>query len=83
MAFKLRLSALQMSSVPDVDANLATISEQLARLIESRNEQEDLVVLPECCLFLVVKTVISCHWLKRQSRQLSRTLPSLMMQYLG
>ena len=51
MASKLRLSALQMSSVPDVDANLATISEQLAELLESRNEQEDLVVLPECCLF--------------------------------
>lgn len=43
-----KLSALQLTSVPDVDENLATIDKLLSTL-EVVNEH--IVVLPECCLF--------------------------------
>ncbi len=49
-----KLTAIQMCSVPDVDANLAEISRQLLLLTESQEQAVDtthLVVLPECCLF--------------------------------
>jgi predicted amidohydrolase len=55
----LKLTAIQLSSLPNVEANLAAISRQLCLLIESSKEAEQkgeqktehLVVLPECCLF--------------------------------
>lgn len=43
-----KLSAIQLTSMPDVDANLAVIEQQLSNLAFSDNH---LVVLPECCLF--------------------------------
>lgn len=49
-----KLTAIQMCSVPDVNANLAAISRQLLLLTESEEHTPDtthVVVLPECCLF--------------------------------
>ena len=49
-----KLTAIQMCSVPDVNANLAAISRQLLLLTEAEEHASDtthLVVLPECCLF--------------------------------
>lgn len=49
-----KLSVIQMTSQPDVEANLSTIEQQLVCLTsdqEPLNHQEHLVVLPECCLF--------------------------------
>lgn len=42
------LVAIQLCSVPDVEANLSTIEQQLKMLCR---EEQYLVVLPECCLF--------------------------------
>ena len=54
----LRLSAIQLCSVPDVEQNLATISRELTALCTEvstgdlvDNDDEHIVVLPECCLF--------------------------------
>ncbi|GLX77852.1 amidohydrolase [Thalassotalea insulae] len=43
-----RLSAIQLTSVPDVEQNLRAIEQQLANLEPC---QDHIVVLPECCLF--------------------------------
>ncbi|NMP15713.1 carbon-nitrogen hydrolase family protein [Thalassotalea sp. Y01] len=43
-----KLTAIQMQSVPDIDANLAFVDQQLSTLSIAA---EHLVVLPECCLF--------------------------------
>lgn len=43
-----RLSAIQLTSLPDVAENFACIEQHLAQLPESN---EHIVVLPECCLF--------------------------------
>ncbi|NMP31944.1 carbon-nitrogen hydrolase family protein [Thalassotalea sp. M1531] len=43
-----KLSAIQLCSVPDIKANLAKIEQQLAQLPQA---DEHIVVLPECCLF--------------------------------
>lgn len=43
-----KLTAIQLCSEPDVDANLALIEQQLAALTIA---EQHLVVLPECCLF--------------------------------
>jgi predicted amidohydrolase len=47
-----KLTALQLRSVPDVGENFRTIDRQLESLIEeSAHDDEHIVVLPECCLF--------------------------------
>jgi len=47
-----KLSALQLRSVPDVGDNFRLIDRQLEALIaESAHDDEHIVVLPECCLF--------------------------------
>ncbi len=43
-----RVSAVQLNSVPDVEQNLAAIEQQLSTLDVS---PQHIVVLPECCLF--------------------------------
>ncbi|WP_206485129.1 carbon-nitrogen hydrolase family protein [Thalassotalea sp. G2M2-11] len=43
-----KLTAIQMTSVPDVQQNLATIEQQLKQLSIT---DEHIVVLPECCLY--------------------------------
>jgi len=43
-----KLSAIQMCSVPDIDKNIASISQQLSLLPQS---EQHVVLLPECCLF--------------------------------
>ncbi len=47
-----KLTALQLCSVPDVGDNFRIIDRQLEALIEeSAHDEEHIVVLPECCLF--------------------------------
>jgi len=53
-----RLSAIQLCSVPDVEKNLAKINRELTALCADinsddvlDNNDEHIVVLPECCLF--------------------------------
>jgi len=53
-----RLSAIQLCSVPDVKQNLAKIKQELNALCADvvpdntlKNDDEHIVVLPECCLF--------------------------------
>ena len=53
-----KLSAIQLCSVPDVEQNLATIKRELTALCleaiadeDFNNVDEHIVVLPECCLF--------------------------------
>ncbi|REL36667.1 carbon-nitrogen hydrolase family protein [Thalassotalea euphylliae] len=57
-----RLSAVQMCAMPDIDANLAQIAEQLTVLtskddshaaasVTSNAEADHIVLLPECCLY--------------------------------
>ena len=53
-----RLSAIQLCSVPNVEQNLAKISRELTALCTDviagdpvDNDDEHIVVLPECCLF--------------------------------
>jgi predicted amidohydrolase len=47
-----KLSAIQLCSVPDVGENFRTIDRYLETLIaESDHDDEHIVVLPECCLF--------------------------------
>ena len=46
-----RLSAIQLCSVPNVDENLKNITRHLVALCSLFQEQEHIVVLPECCLF--------------------------------
>jgi predicted amidohydrolase len=43
-----KLTAIQLTSTPNVEDNLSVIEQQLASLSDSDNH---LVVLPECCLF--------------------------------
>ena len=47
-----KLTAIQLCSVPDVGDNFRTIDRYLEALIEeSSDDDEHIVVLPECCLF--------------------------------
>ena len=47
-----KLTAIQLCSVPDVGDNFRTIDRHLETLIaESSQDDENIVVLPECCLF--------------------------------
>jgi predicted amidohydrolase len=46
-----RLTAIQLTSQPNVEENLKTIDAELARLTVVSNDDEHIVVLPECCLF--------------------------------
>jgi len=43
-----RLTAIQLTSVPNIDENLFVIEQQLAQLAKC---DDHIVVLPECCLF--------------------------------
>jgi predicted amidohydrolase len=46
-----RLTAIQLCSVPNVEENLVIIDAELARLAPHSANDEHIVVLPECCLF--------------------------------
>ncbi len=49
----IKLTAIQLCSVPDVEANLSKIAEQLVDLTRKfpTKDHQHIVVLPECCLF--------------------------------
>ena len=48
-----KLSAIQLSSTPNVEQNIKAIANQLAKLTQTSNsaDTDHIVVLPECCLF--------------------------------
>jgi predicted amidohydrolase len=48
-----KLSAIQLNSTPNVEENVLTIANQLAKLTQVENgaKIEHIVLLPECCLF--------------------------------
>lgn len=48
MVANIKLTAIQLTSVPDVEANLKCIEQALAELTFA---EQHIVVLPECCLF--------------------------------
>lgn len=57
----MKLAVIQLISTPDVEQNLEQIEQQLITLRASEQDQEMLVVLPECCLMFglneaVIKT---------------------------
>lgn len=78
-----KLSAIQLCSVPDVNQNLATITEQLTALCQQVNDVEHTVVLPECCLFFGGKDVEQLNLAKKtqQSNQLVSALAKLAAQF--
>ena len=46
-----KLSAIQLSSAANVEANLAKIAELLSKITAAQDDTQHLVVLPECCLY--------------------------------
>ncbi len=83
---QIKLSAIQLSSRPDVGRNLDVICELLAQLTKNINPIENiihLVVLPECCLYFGGKdseqlALASMSFLEDKLR---KTLSSLAKKY--
>ncbi|WP_371376662.1 carbon-nitrogen hydrolase family protein [Thalassotalea aquiviva] len=80
---KLRLSAIQMLSEPNVAHNLAQIENQLKQLTQQYpNSAEHLVVLPECCLYFGGKDKDQLALAKANiSGDISKKLAHLAKQY--
>jgi len=74
------LVAIQLCSVPDVEANLATIEHQLSAL---PYDEQHLVVLPECCLFFGGKDAEQLSLAEKTHHQadLISTLSALAVKY--
>ncbi len=95
MKWMVRLSALQLCSVPNVDENLTIIKRQLFALASKigsiavvANSGEDvsdehIVVLPECCLFFGGKDEQQLSLAKKnsQSQALIKALSALARQF--
>ena len=78
-----KISAIQLCSVPDVNQNLATITQQLTLLCQQVNDDEHVVVLPECCLFFGGKDAEQLSLAKQtqQSNHLVMSLAKLAEQF--
>lgn len=75
-----RLSAIQLCSTPDVDENIATISQQITHLPQAHIPH--IVVLPECCLLFgasdkaqlaLAKKAANNNYLIKQLSDLAKT----------
>ena len=80
-----KLSAIQLCSVPNVEENLKVITEQLSLLCDPdiTQDNEHIVVLPECCLFFGGKDSEQLTLAKQtqQSNQLVKALAQLAQQF--
>ena len=80
-----KLSAVQLCSVPNVEENLKAITKQLSLLCDAniKQENEHIVVLPECCLFFGGKDSEQLTLAKQtqQSNQLVKALAQLAQQF--
>ncbi|SFD48209.1 nitrilase-related carbon-nitrogen hydrolase [Pseudoalteromonas denitrificans] len=47
----IKLSAIQLCSVPDVDENLQLIEQYINELLQIDTGNKHIILLPECCLF--------------------------------
>lgn len=81
-ASEIKLSAIQLTSVPCVDSNLLAIEQQLANLTNCKIVQH-IVVLPECCLFFGGKDAEQLALAKStvSSQSLTRKLALLAQKY--
>jgi predicted amidohydrolase len=73
-----RLTAIQLCSVPNVEENLVSIEAELARLSPVTSNDEHIVVLPECCLFFGGK---DAEQLAVSKRSLKDKLATLAKKY--
>jgi len=80
-----KLSAIQLNSTPDVEHNVRTIAQQLAKLtlLENNEEIEHIVVLPECCLFFGAndQSQLSLAQQSKNNNELQLALSQLAKQY--
>lgn len=78
--FPIQLSAIQMCSSTDIEANLQAIELQLKTLPK---QVKHLVVLPECCLFFggKDKEQLSLAIMEQEQQSLQRALSELAQRY--
>ena len=87
---RVKLSAIQLNSTVSVEHNLQTIAKYLATLTQgtSQDNNEHIVVLPECCLFFgandQAQLLLASNTHLEQSQihsELQRSLANLAKQY--
>ena len=80
-----KISAIQLNSTPNVEQNIQTIANQLAKLTQTSNSEEvdHIVVLPECCLFFGVsdQAQLSLAQRSKSHNELQYSLSQLAKQY--
>lgn len=80
-----KISAIQLNSTPNVEQNIQTIANQLAKLTQTSNVEgvEHIVVLPECCLFFGVsdQAQLSLAQRSKSHNELQLSLSQLAKQY--
>jgi len=80
-----KISAIQLNSTPNVEQNIQTIANQLAKLTQTFNSEEvdHIVVLPECCLFFGVsdQAQLSLAQRSKSHNELQYSLSQLAKQY--
>lgn len=77
------LSAIQLTSSPDVNENLLVIEQQLQQLPSIAVGDEHIVVLPECCLFFGAKeqSQLTLARASQQKQRLQKALAQLALKY--
>ena len=79
------MSAIQLTSTPNVEQNIDAIAKQLAKLTQISNgaEVENIVVLPECCLFFGASDLaqLSLAQESKKNNKLQLSLSRLAKQY--
>ena len=80
-----KLSAIQLTSTPNVEQNINAIARQLAKLTKTpdSSEIEHIVVLPECCLFFGAsdKEQLLLAQQTKNENELQLSLSQLAKQY--
>lgn len=80
-----KISAIQLNSTPNVEQNIQTIANQLAKLTQTSNIEgvDHIVVLPECCLFFGVsdQAQLSLAQRSKSHNELQLSLSQLAKQY--
>ena len=80
-----KMSAIQLTSTPNVEQNIDAIAKQLAKLTQISNgaEVENIVVLPECCLFFGASDLaqLSLAQESKKNNKLQLSLSRLAKQY--
>ena len=77
-----KLVAIQLVSTPDIDQNLATITEQLKLLRAKNPDDELLVVLPECCLiFAATESAVDAKAERRGQGKMQQALSAMAQEF--